>query len=979
VEFLPDPIQARVLEHPRGAMLVTGSPGTGKTTILRERLARLIEEGADPERVALVVGSRRARADARADLLRRMRSSLPGLRILTVHGLAYHVVGQRFEALGYDGPPDVLSASDQFARVQELLSGEDPADWPAYGGMLRLRGFADQVRQFLLRAQEALLKPEDVQQRAAARGLTGWDELAAFYRRYLQVLDDTGAVDFAGLVEQASVAASQGPAPYDHILVDDYQDSTFAAEALVIGLGAESLVVAGDVEAHVFSFQGTTDVPIRQFLQRIPTGEHVKLATRHRGSRVELDAWDHQHSSEEHAGIARELRRIHVDEGVPWGRLAIVVRRQGTGLGGLLRALDDARVPRWTPQRGLSTLAEPATYPYVLALRWVARPEERAALVEPLVTSDLARVPPAAARGMLRAAGGAGVSAETVLAQTDGLSPEQVDAVAGLRAALDDAAQRAGSVVDAFSVLWRRLPSSTRLVDVAQRSAEARRDLDAVVALADLVTRAGEGADPSVETFLSGLEAGEEGPGWQPGAEPEADAVAVLTAHGSVGREFDTVIVAGAVEGNFPSLSRPEPMFDLSVLDASSSQAQRNRMRLADERRLFGVVVGRAARRVLFTSSEVPDEEGPSGRSRFVDEVGVRWQPAPVLWEGEPLTVDEAAAAWRRRVSDRAVPPSERSAALEGLIALRVDPSRWWYQRDWTGTARPLHEHLRTSYSRLDTLENCELQFVLSEELGLGSPSGYHAWVGTLVHRLIEEVEEGLIDRSLEAMRAAVQARWRQQEFPSFAVSEAFRRLVLDVMLPNWFDAYADRPAVDREVRFEFPFEGATISGYIDRIGEVMSGGYRITDYKTGKADNAGDPQKNLQLGIYYLGVNQTPELEAFRPVRGVELAFVRGKRTDPHRIVRAQWQPSMASEPKWREEMTERLAGLVGRLRELYENEVYRPSTAADCHFCEFKSLCSLWPQGAPVFPECEISPARLTPDVDGEPVPQPTGEGKR
>src|SRR2546430_759776 len=82
--------------------------------------------------------------------------------------------------------------------------------------------------------------------------------------RSLRVLDDEEAVDFAGLVEQAAAAAeaSRGQPLFDHLLVDDYQDATFSAERLLAELGAETLVAAGDPQAHVFSFQGTTDAPI---------------------------------------------------------------------------------------------------------------------------------------------------------------------------------------------------------------------------------------------------------------------------------------------------------------------------------------------------------------------------------------------------------------------------------------------------------------------------------------------------------------------------------------------------------------------------------------------------------------------------------------------------------------------------------------------------------------------------------------------
>src|SRR5262245_49357492 len=91
--FEPDPAQGGVLDHVEGPLLVAGGFGTGKSAVLRERFARLVEAGADPERVALVVGSRRARDEARTTLLDRLSIALPQLTVVTQQGLAYHVVG----------------------------------------------------------------------------------------------------------------------------------------------------------------------------------------------------------------------------------------------------------------------------------------------------------------------------------------------------------------------------------------------------------------------------------------------------------------------------------------------------------------------------------------------------------------------------------------------------------------------------------------------------------------------------------------------------------------------------------------------------------------------------------------------------------------------------------------------------------------------------------------------------------------------
>jgi superfamily I DNA/RNA helicase/RecB family exonuclease len=949
-----DDAQRRVLEHERGPLLVTGPAGTGKTTALRARFVRLLEDGADPERTALVVGTRRARAEARTALLAALSRPLPDLKVLTVHALAFDVVGRRFEPLGYDAPPTVLSANEQFARIRELLAGEDPAEWPAYGSMLRLRGFADEVRQLVLRAQESLLRPEDLEAGARDRGMTGWLEVAAFYRRYLEVLDGQREVDFAGVVEQASVSADRGEPLFDHLLVDDFQDATLGTERLLEALRPDSLVVAGNLDAHVFSFQGFTDVPLRRFAQRFAGARTVELAAPHRSRSVSFTAWSAAHSSEEHAAAARELRRIHLEEDVPWDRLAVVVRRQGRHLGGLLRALDDAGIPRVVPDTPRSLLVEPATAPYVLALRWLARPKDRDGLVEALLASDLVRCSPAEARAMVRAALAAGEPAAAAVAQDDELPEARRPVVAQLRDALAAAEALADrSVLDAFRVLWRDLPSSRRLVARAEGgSLDAQRDLDAVLSLSRAVARFGERPDASTAAFLEWLEAGEEGPGAASEDDRHRGAVRVLTAHGTAGREFDTVLVVGAVEGNFPSLSRPEPMFDLATLAGPVSQSERNRGRLEDERRLFDLVVGRARRRVVFTAS---DEHGPdatvTARSRFVARAGVAWEPAPLGPFAHPLTVAEATAAWRRSLADPASPPAHRLAALDGLLALGVDPSTWWFQRDWTDPGGPLRDHVRVSASRLETLDNCELQFVLGEELGLDTTTSYHAWVGHTVHRLIEDVERGRLERSLEALVAAAEERWALGSFPSRAVSETWRRLVVDRMLPAWWKEYGQAPADEVEKRFEFPFDGATVAGVIDRIGRVQPSGSQITDYKTGKRRER-DPDESLQLRVYFLALHEAEELRTYLPVRAVELAFVRDTEWHQGGIARTARGFTGDDEAEYEADSRAILSEMIGRVRSLYETARIRPNPAANCRFCSFQPLCPLFPEGAEIFP---------------------------
>jgi hypothetical protein len=131
----------------------------------------------------------------------------------------------------------------------------------------------------------------------------------------------------------------------------------------------------------------------------------------------------------------------------------------------------------------------------------------------------------------------------------------------------------------------------------------------------------------------------------------------------------------------------------------------------------------------------------------------------------------------------------------------------------------------------------------------------------------------------------------------------------------------------------------------------VPEGGTRITDYKTGRSDSAPKPAESLQLGIYYLAVQEDDELAEHRPVQAVELAFLGGKKADAALDVRA-WSVAEDVEEEYKARMRERLAGLIERVRELDVERRYVANTKASCFFCRFQTLCTRYPQGGAVFP---------------------------
>ncbi len=242
---------------------------------------------------------------------------------------------------------------------------------------------------------------------------------------------------------------------------------------------------------------------------------------------------------------------------------------------------------------------------------------------------------------------------------------------------------------------------------------------------------------------------------------------------------------------------------------------------------------------------------------------------------------------------------------------------------------------------------------VLGDELGLGRPGGYHAWVGKTVHTILEQIEKGEIAKDPPVAVAQLQANaGARRSSPRWPCSTAFFKLAHDHMLRNWFEHYADHPAAGIERFFEFEFEGATVIGYIDRIGPAVQDGYVITDFKTGKSDSAGPPRESLQLGIYYLAVQESPDLAEFQPVKTVELAFLRGNWKSPD-IDYRKWMVTERDEEAYQAEMRERLSELIARKRDAQRARGRSgPNPYANCRFCDFQTLCPLYAEGQPVFP---------------------------
>ncbi|WUJ12425.1 PD-(D/E)XK nuclease family protein [Actinoplanes sp. NBC_00393] len=373
----------------------------------------------------------------------------------------------------------------------------------------------------------------------------------------------------------------------------------------------------------------------------------------------------------ETAYIAHALREAHLLHGVPWSRMAVLMRSTALQQPSVQRALAASGVPTVIHAEDLPLHLQPAVAPFLLLLRCALDPQvldEEAAVA--LLHSALGGADPLAERRLRQglralalAAGDRRPSGELLVdAVRDPAGLDMVErrwarpaqTIARLIAVVREAAAEPGATAE--EVLWavwrasgladRWYAMSTREAPMPDqrevgrarqwRAEAADRDLDAMVVLFDAAARFVDRLPGArTEVFLDHV-LGQDLPA--DSIAPSADrgeAVRLLTVHAAKGLEWDVVVLAGVQEGIWPdlrlrgSLLGSERLVDVIAgrpATGAAAVATETSALLDEERRLFYVATTRARRRLVVTavaSASVGGSAGEEQPSRFLAELAL--------------------------------------------------------------------------------------------------------------------------------------------------------------------------------------------------------------------------------------------------------------------------------------------------------------------------------------------------------------------
>jgi len=951
------PAQRKAVEHFTGPMLVIAGAGSGKTTVLAERVAHLVREREiSPGSILALTYTNKAAAQ----LTRRIANAVNDEAATQVQSCTFHSLCTKI--LERHGAP-LVPIEEMDLKVYLRLR------WEEMPRRLFVRAadpgeFIKDLLVFISRCQDELVKEKDFRdyvgrlerdaslplprvassqnmaQLSREQVIARCREIADVYEWLRDHLRPQSWGTFGDLVVNSVQLLESHPEllareqeKVRFILVDEFQDSNFAQVRLLQLLsGAQKNVFAvGDPDQSIYQFRGGNAASFEVFRKIFANTAIVDLDTNYRSLPPILQIGYSVISRNPSAQLVNPAGEAHVRTPLKCGREE-------------LARIQSQPLPKCAPQ--VVPVPDDLTEAALIAARLEQLHGEGAAWSdcavlyrshahrEMLVDILAERNIPAEVRGMdllatpqlrdlcavLDALQDFGDS--TALLRVAALPHFQIDP-ADLRHALvtskTDSLAAALPAVRGGEAVLEALRKSRAQVDAANM--EARGALELIVRnfalpesqplqtfrrFVDSWLRKPTTAEKSFTSFCEyfcvyrqfdgGVCENEDKD--EPGANTSAkDAVQLMTVHKAKGLEFPHVFVPRVNQAAFPK-NYKEALFEFpEALSKSTAEKPRTSKELHEdeERRLFYVAVTRAKDFLWIVTK-------PRGKSlsRYLKDLS----EDPTL--KDVITIRPLAEPFVR-LSASAAP----STALAEWLSMPPLPGL---------SSRPLSANSIQRYCE------CPLKFKIAADLSLPGQPSPQLNFGNAVHEALKAYYDFVLAGKTPMLAAVLSTFDARLDAASFdhEGQRALYRNQGHAQLTTFFEARraAVQPKVmATEKEFNVEIAGVTVRGRMDRIDDLGGGAVAIEDYKTGRAKNQDHADKSLQLSVYALAAMKM----GWRPSR-LSLYSLEDDRV----VLTERSQKQLAAAE---EEIKKVAAGIAAGM--------FEPNPDYHCNWCEYQAIC--------------------------------------
>ncbi len=281
-----NPQQQQAVMAGLGPVLVLAGPGSGKTRVLTHRIAYLIGSmGVRPYNILAVTFTNKAAREMENRVIDILGPGAHGLTLGTFHAICARILRREADALPFKSNFVIFDSDDQLGLVKDAIKelNIDEKKFRAPG-----------VHASISRAKNELVMPEDYPAQNYRE-----DVVRRVYKRYQELLLANNAVDFddlllwtARLMEENLAARERYARRYEHVLVDEFQDTNMAQYILLQRLASfhRNIFVVGDTDQSIYRWRGADYRNVLRFEKDYSDTQVILLEENYRSTQTILDA-----------------------------------------------------------------------------------------------------------------------------------------------------------------------------------------------------------------------------------------------------------------------------------------------------------------------------------------------------------------------------------------------------------------------------------------------------------------------------------------------------------------------------------------------------------------------------------------------------------------------------------------------------------------------------------------------------------------
>jgi ATP-dependent DNA helicase UvrD/PcrA len=912
--------QRAAVEHGEGPLLVVAGAGTGKTSVITERIRHLLESNPSlsGENILGLTFTDKAAGEMKSRVVKIAGDRAKDVVLSTFHSFC-------FEKILKPANPQlqVLDEIDHWILLRRHIA---ELDLHHFRRLADPGEFLNDFVKFFSRCQDELVTPEDYDlyveglrrkydarknsldadaQKDEEEEIARQEELARAYRTSERLLRQRNLVTFGAQLMQAVQLLQTDPArleelrrQYRYILVDEFQDTNIAQLELLwlLAGGHRNIVAVGDDDQAIYRFRGASFGSFTIFLEKFcgaartkpragATIPLVSLTQNYRSTqrilRVAHEVISHNEkspllppknlSTENPDGEKiRIVEFVRPEEEAHWVASEIerlhsptnpwrnftVLYRKHAHRARLLEALHRKNIPFVI--RKFSILSSTLVRDFLAYLRLTDSSADNVSCARVLATPYWGIEP----RDLVRLAERAErnhrrpLLEELDLAQHELPFSREGSRVSELLSLI--ASLRVVAKKSSVAGVLEALIAALALAPPA--SEEDRQYLDRFVEFVKEWEKKSEGK--TLHDFIQYLNFFSEAGGDIHLEEAlQKDAVQLMTVHAAKGLEFPHVFILHLNKRDFPSGARPV-VFEFPP-ELMKEERPQGDFQVQEERRLFYVALTRARQRLTLST------------------IVNKWKkPSPFLEDflrnGKIQKFDTVQAAPKVVVppaeeSAGAAPESKNPAPLFGDV--REDSRAYSLVALWAMAYHPpLPEPLALSASGIETYESCPMKYLFANVWKIRAGPHASMTFGNVMHTSIKEfigqLKQGR-KMSFEDLMRVYDREWSSAGFPDHYQEEEYRREGRE-QLEKFHRSMCAAPldVLFQEKTFELPLKHEiVVTGRMDQVNRLGKGKAEIVDYKTGKPKDAKKADGSLQLSVYALAAQDVLDLEPARLV----------------------------------------------------------------------------------------------------------------